>query len=120
MNYIETHGTGTALGDPIEFDALAPVYGKGEVPCALGTVKTNMGHLEAAAGIAGFIKTVLTLQHGTIAPNLNFEKWNPQIDPTPTRLFVPTAAGEWPKSEHPRRGGGVVVRLQRHQRPHRA
>ncbi|MGE2735119.1 type I polyketide synthase [Mycolicibacterium vaccae] len=104
VNYIETHGTGTGLGDPIEFDALAAVYGKGEVPCALGAVKTNMGHLEAAAGVAGFIKTVLTLQHGKIAPNLNFEKWNPQIDPKPTRLFVPTAAGEWPKSEHPRRG----------------
>ncbi|ANI40103.1 type I polyketide synthase [Mycolicibacterium vaccae] len=104
VNYIETHGTGTGLGDPIEFDALAAVYGKGDVPCALGAVKTNMGHLEAAAGVAGFIKTVLTLQRGKIAPNLNFEKWNPQIDPKPTRLFVPTAAGEWPKSEHPRRG----------------
>lgn len=103
VHYIETHGTGTALGDPIEFDALAATYGKGDVPCALGTVKTNMGHLEAAAGVAGFIKTVLTLQHGTIAPNLNFEKWNPQIDPKPTRLFVPTQAGEWPNSEHPRR-----------------
>nr|MCH9702678.1 type I polyketide synthase [Actinomycetes bacterium] len=103
VHYIETHGTGTALGDPIEFDALAATYGKGDVPCALGTVKTNMGHLEAAAGVAGFIKTVLTLQHGTIAPNLNFEKWNPQIDPKPTRLFVPTEAGEWPGSEHPRR-----------------
>ncbi|MGP4054730.1 type I polyketide synthase [Mycobacterium sp. 4D054] len=103
VNYIETHGTGTGLGDPIEFDALAAVYGKGDVPCALGAVKTNMGHLEAAAGVAGFIKTVLTLQHGKIAPNLNFEKWNPQIDPKPTRLFVPTEAGEWPKSEHPRR-----------------
>ncbi|MCB0950643.1 MAG: acyltransferase domain-containing protein, partial [Mycobacterium sp.] len=103
VHYIETHGTGTALGDPIEFDALAAVYGKGDVPCALGTVKTNMGHLEAAAGVAGFIKTVLTLQHGTVAPNLNFEKWNPQIDPKPTRLFVPTQAGQWPETEHPRR-----------------
>ncbi|MCV7152024.1 type I polyketide synthase [Mycolicibacterium pyrenivorans] len=104
VNFIETHGTGTGLGDPIEFDALAAVYGRGEVPCALGAVKTNMGHLEAAAGIAGFIKTVLTLQHGKIPPNLNFEKWNPTIDPSATRLFVPTKAGEWPESEHPRRG----------------
>lgn len=103
VDYIETHGTGTGLGDPIEFDALAAVYGKGEVPCALGAVKTNMGHLEAAAGVAGFIKTVLSLQHGKIAPNRNFEKWNPQIDPKPTRLFVPTEAQDWPKSEHPRR-----------------
>ena len=103
VDYIECHGTGTALGDPIEFDALAAIYGKGEVPCALGTVKTNMGHLEAAAGVAGFIKTVLTLQHGTIAPNLHFDKWNPQIDPKPTRLFVPTEAAQWPASDHPRR-----------------
>ncbi|KMO83138.1 polyketide synthase [Mycolicibacterium chubuense] len=103
VDYIECHGTGTALGDPIEFDALAAIYGKGEVPCALGTVKTNMGHLEAAAGVAGFIKTVLTLQHGTIAPNLHFDKWNPQIDPKPTRLFVPTEAKQWPTSDHPRR-----------------
>ncbi|MEW5809831.1 MAG: type I polyketide synthase [Actinomycetota bacterium] len=103
VDYIECHGTGTALGDPIEFDALAAIYGKGDVPCALGTVKTNMGHLEAAAGIAGFIKTVLTLAHGTIAPNLNFDKWNPQIDPKPTRLYVPTEAKPWPASDHPRR-----------------
>ena len=104
VHFIETHGTGTGLGDPIEFDALAAVYGRGEVPCALGAVKTNMGHLEAAAGIAGFIKTVLTLQHGKIPPNLNFEKWNPTIDPSPTRLFVPTDTALWPESEHPRRG----------------
>ena len=103
VNYVETHGTGTSLGDPIEFDALAAVYGKGDTPCALGAVKTNMGHLEAAAGIAGFIKTVLTLQHGAIAPNLHFEKWNPTIDPSGTRLFVPTAKADWPKTEHPRR-----------------
>ncbi len=103
VNYVETHGTGTSLGDPIEFDALAAVYGKGDTPCALGAVKTNMGHLEAAAGIAGFIKTVLTLQHGAIAPNLHFEKWNPTIDPSATRLFVPTEKSDWPKTEHPRR-----------------
>ncbi|PRC47507.1 polyketide synthase, partial [Mycobacterium sp. ITM-2017-0098] len=103
VSFVETHGTGTSLGDPIEFDALAAVYGKGETPCALGAVKSNMGHTEAAAGVAGFIKTVLTLQHGTIAPNLHFEKWNPTIDPSSTRLFVPTKASPWPASEHPRR-----------------
>lgn len=103
VSFVETHGTGTSLGDPIEFDALAAVYGKGEAPCALGAVKSNMGHAEAAAGVAGFIKTVLTLQHGTIAPNLHFEKWNPTIDASSTRLFVPTKATPWPASEHPRR-----------------
>ncbi len=103
VNYVETHGTGTGLGDPIEFDALAAVYGKGDVPCALGAVKTNMGHLEAAAGVAGFIKTVLTLQHAKIPPNLHFEKWNPSIDPSGTRLFVPTEPAAWPAGENPRR-----------------
>ncbi|WP_349268775.1 phthiocerol/phenolphthiocerol synthesis polyketide synthase type I PpsD [Mycolicibacterium parafortuitum] len=103
VNYVETHGTGTSLGDPIEFDALAAVYGKGDTPCALGAVKTNMGHLEAAAGIAGFIKAVLTLQRGAIAPNLHFDKWNPQISPAGTRLFVPTEKADWPKVDHPRR-----------------
>ena len=64
VNFVETHGTGTALGDPIEFDALAAIYGRGNGQCALGAVKTNFGHLEAAAGIAGFIKTVLQCSGG--------------------------------------------------------
>ncbi|MEE9244256.1 MAG: SDR family NAD(P)-dependent oxidoreductase, partial [Mycobacterium sp.] len=103
VSYVETHGTGTSLGDPIEFDALAAVYGRGDAPCALGAVKTNMGHLEAAAGVAGFIKAVLTLQHGTIPPNLHFQKWNPSIDPSGTRLFVPNETAQWPQIETPRR-----------------
>src|SRR6478752_5510991 len=74
VNYIEAHGTGTVLGDPIEFEALSATYGRGDVPCALGAVKTNLGHLEAAAGIAGFIKAVLVLQQGLIPPNLNFSR----------------------------------------------
>ena len=103
VDFIETHGTGTALGDPIEFDALAAVYGKGDVPCALGAVKTNFGHLEAAAGIAGLIKAVLALRHGTIPPNLNFAQWNPAIDPSATRFFVPTESVPWPGHDGPRR-----------------
>ena len=103
VNLIEAHGTGTALGDPIEFEALAGTYGKGEGPCALGAVKTNIGHLEAAAGIAGFIKAALSVQHGQIPPNLNFTKWNPAIDPAPTRLYVPTELADWPQTEGPRR-----------------
>ena len=103
VNLVETHGTGTPLGDPIEFDALAEVYGRGEVPCALGAVKTNFGHLEAAAGIAGLIKAVLALRHSRIPPNLNFEKWNPAIDPSATRFFVPTASVPWPEQDGPRR-----------------
>ncbi|HEY7052269.1 MAG TPA: type I polyketide synthase, partial [Mycobacterium sp.] len=103
VNFIEAHGTGTALGDPIEFEALADVYGTGDGPCALGAVKTNMGHLEAAAGIAGFVKAALSLQRAKIPPNLNFTQWNPAIDPSPTRLFVPTELSPWPAGEGPRR-----------------
>ncbi len=103
VNFVETHGTGTPLGDPIEFDALAAVYGRGEVPCALGAVKTNFGHLEAAAGITGLIKVVLALRHSRIPPNLNFSEWNPAIDPSATRFFIPTTAVPWPAVEGPRR-----------------
>ncbi|HEV7579502.1 MAG TPA: type I polyketide synthase, partial [Mycobacterium sp.] len=100
VNYIETHGTGTVLGDPIEFEALAATYGlvKGQSDgtCALGSVKTNIGHLEAAAGITGFIKATLAVSRGHIPPNLHFSRWNPAIDPSSTRLFVPTEATAWP------------------------
>ena len=61
-------------------------------------MKTNIGHLEAAAGIAGFIKAALSVQHAQIPPNLNFSKWNPAIDPAPTRLYVPTELADWPDS----------------------
>ena len=105
VNFVETHGTGTALGDPIEFDALAAVYGRGDTPCGLGAVKTNMGHLEAAAGIAGFIKALLSVQKAQIPPNLHFTQWNPAIDPSNTRLFVPTGGAPWPEQDGPRRAG---------------
>ena len=103
VNFVEAHGTGTALGDPIEFEALADTYGRGDGPCALGAVKTNIGHLEAAAGIAGFIKAALAVQRAQIPPNLHFSQWNPAIDPSPTRLFVPTDLVPWPACEGPRR-----------------
>lgn len=103
VHFVETHGTGTALGDPIEFEALAATYGPGGDPCALGAVKTNMGHLEGAAGIAGFIKAVLAVQRAQIPPNLHFSQWNPAIDPSPTRLFVPTEVTRWPAGTGPRR-----------------
>ncbi|BBC17699.1 polyketide synthase [Mycobacterium leprae Kyoto-2] len=99
VNYVESHGTGTVLGDPIEFEALAATYGRGESACALGAVKTNLGHLEAAAGIAGFIKTVLAVQRGQIPPNLHFSQWNPAIDAASTRFFVPTENSSWPISD---------------------
>ncbi|WP_079096938.1 phthiocerol type I polyketide synthase PpsB [Mycobacterium tuberculosis] len=103
VNYVEAHGTGTVLGDPIEFEALAATYGHGGGGCALGAVKTNIGHLEAAAGIAGFIKATLAVQRATIPPNLHFSQWNPAIDAASTRFFVPTQNSPWPTAEGPRR-----------------
>ncbi len=82
VSYIEAHGTGTSLGDPIEAGALGEVFKEHALtePLRIGTVKTNVGHLEAAAGIAGFIKTVMSLQHREIPPSLHFNKPNPKIE----------------------------------------
>lgn len=87
--YIEAHGTGTPLGDPIEFDALRAVYGAGDEPCPVGAVKTNFGHQEAAAGIAGLVKAMLVLEHDEVPPNLHLERPNPELDLTGTRLRLP-------------------------------
>ncbi|MHC5701545.1 type I polyketide synthase [Streptomyces tirandamycinicus] len=96
LGMIETHGTGTPVGDPIEFSSLSRVYGTGHGRCALGSVKTNVGHLEPASGIAGLIKAVLCLRHGVVPPNLHFTRWNPAISAGDTRFFVPTALTDWP------------------------
>ena len=84
---------------------LAATYGRGDAPCALGAVKTNFGHLEAAAGIAGFIKAALVVGQQDIPPNLHFSRWNSAIDPSSSRFFVPTAGARWPVSGWPRRAG---------------
>ena len=90
VSYVEAHGTGTALGDPIEANALAAVLGPGRArPLVLGSVKTNLGHLEAAAGVAGVIKVVLALGHRQIPRSLHFQRWNPHIEPGPGGLEVP-------------------------------
>ncbi|MFI9246565.1 SDR family NAD(P)-dependent oxidoreductase [Streptomyces sp. NPDC053086] len=99
ISLIEAHGTGTTVGDPVEFASLATVYGNGLSPCALGSVKTNLGHLEPAAGITGLIKTVLCLQYGVIPPNLHFTRWNPAISAEGTRLFIPLENTPWPVKE---------------------
>jgi acyl transferase domain-containing protein/protein-L-isoaspartate O-methyltransferase len=97
VGFVETHGTGTALGDPIEVEALAETLGRaGDAPCLLGAVKSNLGHLEGAAGIAGLIKAVLALEHATIPPNLHFRELNPHISLAGTRLALPTRAMPWP------------------------
>jgi len=80
VSYVEAHGTGTSLGDPIEVGALGSVFNQRQHPLWLGSVKTNIGHLESAAGIAGLIKVVLSLHHEEIPPSLHFQKPNPHID----------------------------------------
>jgi len=96
VTYIEAHGTGTPLGDPIEFEALRGVYGSGGTPCALGSVKTNLGHLEAAAGIAGLVKALLVLEHRQVPPHLHLERLNPEIDLDGTRMGIPTELSPLP------------------------
>jgi myxalamid-type polyketide synthase MxaE and MxaD len=98
ISYVEAHGTGTSLGDPIEVNALARALRPAElkdVPLVLGAVKTNLGHLESAAGMAGLIKTVLALKHRTIPPVLNFTRPNPEIDWAAADLRVPTSTQPW-------------------------
>ena len=108
VDYVETHGTGTRLGDPIEARALGTVLGRGrpeDSPLLIGAVKTNLGHTEAAAGIAGFIKTVLALQRGQIPPNQRFESPNPLIPFADLRMTVVDTQTAWPDTGHPRRAG---------------
>jgi acyl transferase domain-containing protein len=97
VGYIETHGTGTRLGDPIEAEALADVYQRADgTHVYLGAVKTNIGHLEAAAGIAGLIKAALCVERGEIPPNLHFSRLNPNISFDTDTFRIPTARTPWP------------------------
>ncbi|RSS31956.1 polyketide synthase, partial [Streptomyces sp. WAC05858] len=106
VGMVEAHGTGTPVGDPVEFAGLAQVYGTGRDRCALASVKTNLGHLEPAAGVTGLIKAVLCLGRGLIPPNPHFTRWNPTIDADGTRLFIPRELTPWPV----RTGQGVSSR----------
>ncbi|MFI4954972.1 MAG: type I polyketide synthase, partial [Gammaproteobacteria bacterium] len=107
IDYIEAHGTGTALGDPIEVNALKNVFSRRGTPLIIGTVKTNIGHLEAAAGIAGLIKTILALQHEEIPKHLHFKERNPQIvDFAEIPAQLPLNSIPWRKHDkHIRRAG---------------
>jgi myxalamid-type polyketide synthase MxaE and MxaD len=100
-DYVELHGTGTKKGDPIEARAMGEMFGRnrGGHPCRVGSVKTNFGHLETAAGVAGFEKTVLALWRRTIPPNLHFSEVNAEIDLDALGLAVPTVAEPWPVRE---------------------
>ncbi|NUM68448.1 type I polyketide synthase [candidate division KSB1 bacterium] len=102
IGYVETHGTGTILGDPIEIEALTAVIGQPrpqQLPCVLGSVKANLGHLEGAAGIAGLIKTVLCLHHGEIPPQLHFNQLNPHITLANTPFVIHRKGCPWPAAE---------------------
>ncbi|PQM45077.1 Phthiocerol synthesis polyketide synthase type I PpsA [Mycobacterium talmoniae] len=108
VDYVEAHGTGTFLGDPIEARALGTVLGRGrppDSPLLIGAVKTNLGHLEAAAGVAGFIKTVLAVHRGQIPPNQQFEAPNPHIPFDELRLKVVADHAPWPAVRRVRRAG---------------
>jgi len=108
INYVELHGTATIVGDPIEANALCQVFqGVGRRRCAVGSVKTNIGHLDHAAGVAGLIKTVLALEHRQIPASLNFKEPNPAIDLENGPLYVNTQLQEWTPSEGPPRRAGV-------------
>ncbi|MCY0989309.1 acyltransferase domain-containing protein [Nannocystis sp. ILAH1] len=106
IDYVEAHGTGTRLGDPIEASALAAVYGPGRArPLRIGSIKTNIGHTEAAAGIAGLMKTALALHHAALPANLHFRTGNPDIDFAALKLAVQDRGEPWPTREGPARAG---------------
>ncbi len=108
ISYIEAHGTGTPLGDPIEIAALTQAFRHGTDRrgfCRIGSVKTNIGHTDAAAGVAGFIKTVLALQHREVPPSLHFTTPNPQIDLATSPFVVPVSRTPWESPGAPRRAG---------------
>jgi phthiocerol/phenolphthiocerol synthesis type-I polyketide synthase E len=108
ISYVEAHGTGTALGDPAEVTALTQAFraGAGDTGfCAIGSVKSNIGHLDVAAGMAGLIKTVLALEHRVLPPTLHVERPNPRMDLDTSPFFISDRARDWPAGATPRRAG---------------
>lgn len=108
IRLMEAHGTATLLGDPIEVAALTRAFRHGTLAtgfCALGSIKSNIGHLDAAAGVAGFIKAVLALYHKKLPPSLHYERPNPQIDFASSPFYVNTRLADWPAEKTPRRAG---------------
>lgn len=108
IGFVEAHGTGTSLGDPIEIAALAQAYRRHtdrRQYCAIGSLKSNLGHLDAAAGVTGIIKAALSLYHEVIPPSINFRTPNPQIDFESSPFFVNTELRAWKRGTEPRRAG---------------
>lgn len=108
ISYVEAHATATPVGDPIEVTALTRVFqqdGAQTQFCGLGSVKSNIGHLDAAAGVAGLIKTVLALHHETIPPTLHYQKANGRIDFNSSPFYIVDQPAAWPRGEKPRRAG---------------
>lgn len=106
IGYVEAHGTATPFGDPIEVAGLTQAFATEERGfCALGSVKANIGHLDAAAGVAGLVRAVLALEHREIPPSANFETANPALRLDKTPFYVPTTARPWPQGSTPRRAG---------------
>ncbi|MGZ3184822.1 MAG: type I polyketide synthase, partial [Telluria sp.] len=108
ISYVEAHGTGTRLGDPIEIQALQQAFSASTDErgfCAIGSLKSNVGHLDAAAGVAGLIKTTLALKHRQLPPSLHFEKPNPHIDFGSTAFYVNAGLTAWPGERTPRMAG---------------
>ena len=108
VDYLEAHGTGTPVGDPTEFEAAGTVYGKGrdpDHPLLIGSVKTNIGHLESAAGVAGLIKAALALKRGTIPAHLHFETPSPELDWDRLPVQVTAEPTPWPPVDRPSRAG---------------
>jgi iturin family lipopeptide synthetase A len=108
IGYVEAHGTGTPVGDPIEITALTRAFRARTARtgfCAIGSVKTNIGHTDEAAGVAGLIKAVLAVEHGEIPPSLHFDTPNPALELEKTPFYVNASLRSWPASDHPRRAG---------------
>ncbi|MDQ1355592.1 MAG: Amino acid adenylation protein [Acidobacteriota bacterium] len=106
ITFVEAHGTGTRLGDPVEIEALKLAFNTHKKQfCAVGSVKTNIGHLDAAAGVAGFIKTVLALERRLLPPSLHFQQPNPAIDFDNTPFYVNTRLSTWQRNDFPLRAG---------------
>src|SRR4029077_8804882 len=100
LTYIEAHGTGTSIGDPIEVEAIKAALGKptpAESPCLMGSVKANIGHLENASGMASLAKVLVCLQHDEIPGQLHFKKLNPRISLAGTRIVIPNKLQPWPR-----------------------